>query len=205
MAKVTGPLLSLDASGTVAGAMTFAKWKGRNYIRQRVIPANPQSAAQTGVRSSFAGEVELWKANQVALTSAFDTLAKQSNISAFNAFTGYSQKQYSRSLHVANAPDVAVVAPSANITSLAATVEGKYLSISWTDSVDTTAWATEIYAKLSADPTGIWSELISIRARGNESVLIGPLASGTWHINGQAVDETGGVIGLVTAITAVIP
>jgi hypothetical protein len=53
MAKVTGPLLSIDASGSVAETMTFSKWVGRNYVRQRVIPANPQSAAQMLVRNIF--------------------------------------------------------------------------------------------------------------------------------------------------------
>lgn len=46
MAKVTSPLMSLDASGSIAGALTFSKWKGRNYARQLVIPANPQTTGQ---------------------------------------------------------------------------------------------------------------------------------------------------------------
>ena len=53
MAKVTGPLMSLDASGTVANTTTFSKWKGRNYVRLRVIPQNPQSVAQQAVRSAL--------------------------------------------------------------------------------------------------------------------------------------------------------
>jgi len=31
MVKLNAPLMSLDASGTVANSITFAKWKGRNY------------------------------------------------------------------------------------------------------------------------------------------------------------------------------
>ena len=51
MAKVTGPLFSLDASGSYGGAMVFAKWKGRAYVRQLVIPANPQTLAQEVARN----------------------------------------------------------------------------------------------------------------------------------------------------------
>lgn len=51
MAKVTGPLMSLDASGSVAETITFSKWKGRNYVRQRIIPSNPQTAGQLAGRS----------------------------------------------------------------------------------------------------------------------------------------------------------
>lgn len=49
-AKVTGPLMSLDASGTVGKTCTFSKWKGRNYVRLRVTPMNPQSEGQQDAR-----------------------------------------------------------------------------------------------------------------------------------------------------------
>ncbi len=55
--------MSLDASGTVAGTITFSKWKGRNYVRQRVTPANPQSEMQRTYRASMAGLVMLFKSN----------------------------------------------------------------------------------------------------------------------------------------------
>lgn len=51
MAKVTGPLMSMDASGKFAGALVFSKWKGRPTVRQLVIPANPQSTNQTAQRN----------------------------------------------------------------------------------------------------------------------------------------------------------
>jgi len=46
MAKVSGPLMSMSASGKIADAMVFASWKGVAYVRQWVIPANPQSSGQ---------------------------------------------------------------------------------------------------------------------------------------------------------------
>lgn len=51
MAKVTGPLMSLDASGTVGNTTTFSKWKGRNYVRLRVTPQNPQTEDQATSRT----------------------------------------------------------------------------------------------------------------------------------------------------------
>lgn len=51
MAKVSGPLMSMDASGAFAGALVFGKWKGRPTVRQLVVPANPQSANQTVARN----------------------------------------------------------------------------------------------------------------------------------------------------------
>lgn len=51
MAKVSGPLMSMDASGGFGGAMVFGKWKGRNTVRQLVTPSNPQSQNQQNQRN----------------------------------------------------------------------------------------------------------------------------------------------------------
>lgn len=53
MAKVQGPLMSMQASGTYAGALTFGTWKGRQVVRQRVDPSNPQSAGQEAARNKL--------------------------------------------------------------------------------------------------------------------------------------------------------
>lgn len=71
MAKVTAPFLSLDASGTFGKTLTASKWKGRNYMRQRVIPANPNTTAQQIVRSALG---TIAKAAHAVLTSFVDTL-----------------------------------------------------------------------------------------------------------------------------------
>jgi len=53
MAKVTGPLMSMDARGKFAGALVFSVWKGRPTVRQLVTPANPMSANQMTVRNAM--------------------------------------------------------------------------------------------------------------------------------------------------------
>jgi len=90
VSRVTGPLFSLDASGTIANAMTFSKWKGKNYVRLRVIPANPQTASQTSQRDTLAAGVSAWK-NNTSLTagskSSWDASASGTGMSGFNRFT----------------------------------------------------------------------------------------------------------------------
>jgi len=53
MAKTTGPLFSLTASGTVGKTITYSNWKGRPYVRRRVIPLNPMLAGQMAVRNAL--------------------------------------------------------------------------------------------------------------------------------------------------------
>jgi len=90
MAKVIGPLFSLDASGTIAGAMTFSKWKGLNYVRLRVDPANPQTASQTSQRNTLAAAVSCWKnltSVDAVSKSSWDVSASGTHMSGFNRFT----------------------------------------------------------------------------------------------------------------------
>ena len=94
MAKVTGPLLSLDASGSVASTMTFSRWKGRNYVRQRVIPTYSNTALQAAIRDLIRDASILWKSNgtdgtttiDASYKSAYDTAALGYAISGFNLY-----------------------------------------------------------------------------------------------------------------------
>lgn len=45
--------MSLSARGTIGSTITYASWKGIQYGRIRVIPANPQSAEQVKTRTVF--------------------------------------------------------------------------------------------------------------------------------------------------------
>src|SRR4030065_2053165 len=55
MAKVTGPLMSMSASGSVGKAIVFSICKGAAYVRQWLIPRNPQSAGQGDQRIILGG------------------------------------------------------------------------------------------------------------------------------------------------------
>ena len=46
MAKVTGPLMSMSASGKLANAIVFFPWKGIHVVREWLKPANPKTAGQ---------------------------------------------------------------------------------------------------------------------------------------------------------------
>lgn len=60
MAKVTGPLMSMDASGKFGGAMVFSKWNGRNTVHKLVTPSNPNTSGQIESRNDVRtlGEIQ---------------------------------------------------------------------------------------------------------------------------------------------------
>ena len=70
MAKVTGPLMSMSASGKVADAIVFSTWKGVAYVRQWLKPANPQSTGQGDQRIVVGGTGRA--CGKVAVTSPYN-------------------------------------------------------------------------------------------------------------------------------------
>lgn len=83
MARVSGPLFSVEASGGYAGVIVFAKWKGRQYARQLVIPSNPHSADQEAARNNIrvAGADQKWCNANVQINSQL-VLADKAEIQA---------------------------------------------------------------------------------------------------------------------------
>lgn len=69
MPRLTGPFMSLSASGTLGKTLTASIWKGQPYMRLRVIPINRNTPAQKAVRSVFG---TLAKAARAVLTFAQD-------------------------------------------------------------------------------------------------------------------------------------
>jgi hypothetical protein len=94
MAKVTAPFLSLDASGTVAKTLTASKWKGVNYMRQRVIPQNPKTFKQSAIRALISDATKAWAAGatvgsvviNATYKAAFDAAVVGQARSGFNLF-----------------------------------------------------------------------------------------------------------------------
>jgi len=94
MAILNGPLMSLDASGSVAGALTFSKWKGRNYVRQLVVPANPKTVKQVSVRAMMKFLSQGWAAVGATPKATWNAPAAADSVSAFNAFIQRNLKRW---------------------------------------------------------------------------------------------------------------
>jgi len=110
MVKVTGPFLSLDARGTLADTLTGSVWKGVNYIRQRIVPHNPQTGKQTDVRSVLTDGVSKWRFGGVTQINKnyWNTYAKGLAESGFNRYI----RAYSNANFVAGAKVTPAVMPN---------------------------------------------------------------------------------------------
>lgn len=93
MAKLKAPIFSFGASGALAEALVFAKWKGIDYARKYVVPANPQTASQVTQRGYMTEAVDEWHTVGAEALEGADKLAWDryagvlGPMSGFNAFT----------------------------------------------------------------------------------------------------------------------
>ena len=103
MARVSGPLFSMSASGTVGKAITFGTWKGRPWCRVWFKPENPNTALQVNVRYAMSLLVAYWQVVVAAHTS-WDTYADQFNMSGFNKFVSHGMAAYVSQITTAVTP-----------------------------------------------------------------------------------------------------
>lgn len=97
MARVTGPLMSMEASGTIGKSLTFANWVGRQYVRRWTRPSNPQTSDQMFQRNVFSvigvGVSQANKCLQVnGSTTKTDEAAFREKTPSGMRWNGYIQK-----------------------------------------------------------------------------------------------------------------
>jgi len=72
MAKLSGPLLSFGASGSLADSVTFTKRKRQHVAKAYAVPANPNSSAQVSQRSIISAANSAINAARTAVSDPFN-------------------------------------------------------------------------------------------------------------------------------------
>lgn len=163
MAKVTGPLLSMGARGTIGKSIVMASWKGVKYARQHVTPANPRTTAQQANRTRFALLREVYKLAPAIVRAPWEAFVQGRPLMAVNKFVGENNRLLNGELDMLLAqmspgargglPPVSVVAAAGLATGeVVVTVEvPDTLPDGWT------VTAAHAAALVDQDPTGLFS------------------------------------------------
>ncbi len=91
MARVYGPLFSLDARGTIGKAIVYSNWKGLGTVRMWLKPYDPDSPGQHAQRILIGKAVKGWQSLSPAQRAAWNSQAsgistKAHPLSGFNLF-----------------------------------------------------------------------------------------------------------------------
>ena len=196
MVKVFGPMLSLDATGTLGDAITFSKWKGRHYVRERIIPANPRSGLQTGFRAMFKFIAQNWAALASIDKGSYDDLADSMAISPFNAFVRANQRRWRNY----NAPSENLAAAAAGTVAVwnggtpAATGGVSSITLDMTPLTINDNWGVAIFR---SDTTGFTPGIsncvasILVDAAAAFTWVDSPLAIATWYYDTRRFTDDG--------------
>lgn len=92
MVKITN-IFGDQYSGQAGKAGVFAKWKGRQYRRSYVIPANPNTTKQQEVRTNLANAIIRWHLYNTEMRRAYGYMAAGLVMSGFNLLVSRWQKE----------------------------------------------------------------------------------------------------------------
>lgn len=201
MAKVTGPLMSMSASGTLGGTLVFAEWNGRAYVRKHVIPTNPKSAMQTGVRAMWKFLAKFWAAIAALDKATWAAIADPQQISNFNAFMQYNMDRWQNFFSPSQANPAAEASTGLTVTTQTLTGAAGHATVEITPSGSTDIWGLAIFRDTAEITSPSWANCIAIvDADGANKVTYvdSPLDAATYHYR-TAVINTDGIMGTIHA------
>ncbi|MHC4405936.1 MAG: hypothetical protein ACYTG0_40360 [Planctomycetota bacterium] len=194
MVKLNGPMFSIDASGKLADAIVFSKWKGRNYARSLVTPANPQSGGQTGMRRMLRFLSQQWANQSAADQATWETPADAAVVSPFNSFVGANLQRWRNFLPPGQTYPVPDTGTVGTLLNEAATAGVRQITIDIDVSVLNNNWGILIFRDLSAAFSTAWTNMVQAilaDSVASFSWIDTPLAAGTYYYNFRAFSEDG--------------
>lgn len=209
MAKVDGPLFSFSASGSLADTIVFSRWKGRPYVRQRVIPSNPRTGLQVGLRQMFAFLAQQWASGLDSTQKAsWDALAAQKVISPFDAYMGGGMDEWKTFDAPSKYGGVAPLSTPATIADNTATGGVGEATLQVDTALLNDGWGYVWFRATSTGfATALSNAILSAQLAGDSGssiVVDSPLAPGTYFYNLRHFSRDGALSAEIGEVSAVV-
>jgi len=194
MVKVLGPMFSFEASGTIGKIATFSKWKGRPYVRQRVVPANPRSALQVATRAMMRFLSQAWTSVGSTPQGTWDDLAASAQISPFNSYVGRNQNRFREFQAPSQSYPAAETGTPPVATLDSATGGPSYIDVAFTITTLNDVWGVMIFRSPTGTFTPSRANLIAVIPVDDTGALVytdSGLAAGTYYYDAKFFTEEG--------------
>ncbi len=206
MVLVNGPMFSLGASGTIGDTLVFSIWKGRAYVRKRVIPTNPKSASQTGMRSMFSFLAKQWTNIAGVDQDTFNADAESKSISPFNSYIALNMDRWKNFLPPSQTFVPAEASTPLTVTTMTLNGGEAYANVELTPSAALDIWGFVVFRELAVitDPNNS-NTVHVLEANGVSMVEFNDtgLEAGTYHYRAGVVNVDG-IMGVVIADDTVV-
>jgi hypothetical protein len=200
MVKLNGPMFSIDASGKLADAIVFSKWKGRNYARSLVTPSNPQSGGQVGMRRMLRFLSQDWTTFPTAQQNSWDDRADDNVISNFNAMMGYNLARWRNFSGPSRDDPAGEVGTVQTLANEAATAGVRQITIDFDVTAAAQGWGVAVFRSTTLGFSTAFTNFVQgvkAAAAASYSWVDTPLAAGTYYYNFRAFTMDG-VLGAET-------
>jgi len=205
MARVKGPLFSVDASGTVASTVVFSRWRGRNYVRRHAIPENPQSAAQTAARTVIAFLAPLWNGLAPEDKATWDDLAEATNISSFNAAIAYNARNWRDLMAPTKTHPAARSITPGTVGVLTKVVSGRQVQVTVPVTQGADDWGIALLRRGTTGVSELSNAVMAAEVGDTQNVFVdGPLDPGTYYYNARIWSTDGKLGAIGTEVSATV-
>lgn len=195
------PLISGMAGRTAD--LVAASWKGIAYVRKWVIPANPQTAAQTAVRNSLARCVTLWRSLPTAVKSSLDAYGTTCAMSGYNVFMRFCRAlEQTASALVVHPYNPHVPAPPSFAAATGIGVSGD-IDCSWTDDALTGYTKQHIFVRETT--VNVFSDFTLVDAADDAEVIGGLTPAKSYDVYSFRSNADGDVCGTCACTQGVSP
>jgi hypothetical protein len=194
MVKVNAPMMSLDASGKLGGAIVASSWKGRHYFRTLVTPSNPKSGGQVGMRSMLRFLSQYWASLTANNQATWETRAEQLVASPFNAYCSLNLARWRNNRAPAQADPPAEDDAVGTIANTSATAGTRQITISAEVTALNQNWALAIYRSTTTGFSTSWSNCVQVIPAASAAAFTwvdSPLAAGTYYYNFRPISLHG--------------
>lgn len=207
-AIVTGPLFSLTASGQIAKALVYSTWKGRAYVREYVVGANPNTLAQR-VRRTWLGFIsKMWANLDSTQQDSWVTSAASNNVSPFNQFVGTNMDRQTNELGPTGNETPAGGALTGTINTVAPTGGVGKITVTLTNTANLIAGEYNLVTisdtSFADAESTLNSAVVGLEATSDQTFEITDLDPGTYWISGAVMNEGGTVSSFVDASGSVV-
>lgn len=194
MVKVTGPLNSEGASGSIGKALTISSYKGKAYIRRHVTPKNPNSPAQLAMRAMLSFLASQWATLTPADQATWTTLAEQTGIEPFNAYVAHNQARWHRLKTPTKTYPDTPSPPTPNAPVVTAAGDVHHASLDIVPGLHPPDWGYTIHRQKGGAFLLQWSNLVAVIpfAAYHTPFEDAPLDAGTYSYKLRAFHHEGG-------------
>lgn len=194
MAKTRAPLLSLEASGSLAKVLIMSRGRRQPYTKYAQKPKDPKTAKQLGRRIWFKGLANAWTQLLQWKKDAWIDCPTETDESNYNRYMRYNLALIDQEIAPTLKYPWLGTAPPSDVLSPTLTGGPRHVINAWTITAAIEAWFLLIYRDDSPGFTPTNLNIVRAVARtsaGTATYIDAPLDAGTYYYRAKTTSERG--------------